>query len=61
MKEPDTMKDKLIAENQGVGDGQGFRCTRNLYERPDGTRYSVQVTPWEEIPSPKERRKTKLG
>jgi len=41
--------DKLIAENQEVGDGAGFYCTRNLYQKPDGSRYSVKLTPWKWI------------
>ena len=41
--------DKLIAENQKVGDGAGFYCVSNLYEKPNGTRYSVIIQPWKWI------------
>jgi len=40
------MKDKLIAENQSVGDGCGWYLIRNLYEKPNGERYSVRKTGW---------------
>lgn len=43
--------DVLIAENQRVGDGVGWACSRNLYERPDGSRYSVKTFDWEWIES----------
>lgn len=41
---------KLIAENQLVGTGDGWHVVRNLYERADGSLYSVQVSgpSWEE-------------
>lgn len=37
---------KLIAENQVVGDGRGYYCFRNLYEREDGERFSVRTSDW---------------
>lgn len=40
------MNDKLIAENQKVGDGTGWYLIRNLYEKPNGERYSVRLTGW---------------
>jgi hypothetical protein len=34
----------LLAKDQWVGTGDGFEVCRNLYERADGSRFSVQTT-----------------
>jgi len=41
-----SIHDTRIAENQLIGNGTGCECRRDLYQRSDGSRYSVQVTPW---------------
>jgi len=43
----DYSADKKIASNQWVGDGQGFYCSRDLYEKPNGERYSIRTSKWE--------------
>jgi hypothetical protein len=34
--------DILLSENQSVGTGDGYGHYRDLYQRADGTRYSVR-------------------
>lgn len=36
----------LIEERQVVGNGLGYKRTRDLYETPDGDRYSVITSGW---------------
>lgn len=42
--EKENESDKILSENQLVGIGCGYAVRRNLYERADGTRYSVRIT-----------------
>lgn len=42
--EKEKESDKLLSENQLVGIGCGYAVRRNLYERADGTRYSLRIT-----------------
>ena len=40
--------DTLLEENQIIGTGYGFGHVRDLYQRPDGSRYSVRKSgTWE--------------
>ena len=47
--------DKLLAENQLVGDGNGCAALRDLFETPSGDRYSVRKTEWHPCVSPADR------
>ena len=47
--------DRCISENQLVGDGNGWACLRDLFETPDGKRYSIRKTEWHPCRSPADR------
>jgi hypothetical protein len=56
--------DKLLSENQLVGDSYGYALFRDLYERADGSRYSVRKSrhfDMDTIPKPRPTRAEMLA